>query len=406
MAEIALDETKAEPPRYRLKPDWPRRLARELLVLFLGLAFLVALGLFILDTAPGHRWIVDRIAQIETSSGLRFRIGRIDGTIFGESKLKNVAILDHHGTFFTSPEITLDWSPGAWLFNELAIDRLHADRATLIRRPDLKPSARKGPTLPSFDIQIGQLSIERFEVGKAVTGTPRVGQIQASADVRSGRAMVKLGAVIAGSDRLFLKLDAEPDGDRFDLEVRAQSAAGGVLPALAGSKRPLSLVVTGDGTWTRWRGGAALDLSGRPTARLGLAADSGRFSLRGRLAPSQFLAGRGQRLTTPVVRVAGSATLENRVLDGQMVVGSAALRVVTSGALDLAGNEFRAVRVGIDLLRPPALFPNMTGRNVRALITLNGPFATATYAYRLTSPGVTFDDTGFIDVRAEGRGKL
>jgi translocation and assembly module TamB len=406
MSEVALDEARPEPPRYRLKPDWPRRLLRELLALLLGLAFLLALGLFILDTAPGHRWIVDRIAQIETSSGLRFRIGRIDGTIFGESKLRNVAILDQHGAFFTSPEITLDWTPGAWLYNALHIERLHADRASLVRRPDLKPSGRKGPTLPGFDIHIGELSIDRFEIGARVAGTPRVGAIRASADVESGRAMVKLGAIVAGSDRLLLKLDAEPDGDRFDIELRAQSAAGGVLPALFGSKRSLEGVVTGDGTWRRWRGGAALNLSGRPTARLGLAADEGRFGLFGVMRPSQFLKGRELLLTEPAVRVRGSATFEDRVLDGELVLGTAALRIATRGALDLAENEFRSVRIGIDLLRPPALFPNMTGRNVRALITLNGPFDTATYAYRLMSPGVKFDNTGFIDVRAEGKGKL
>ena len=406
MTEVVLDERKPEQPRYRLRPNWPQRLLRELLALLLGLAFLLALGLFILDTAPGHRWIVDRIAQIETSSGLRFKIGRIEGSIFGESRLKNVAILDQEGTFFTSPEIELDWTPGAWLYNKLHIEKLHADRATLVRLPRLKRTGREGPTLPGFDIHIGELSIDRFEIGRAVTGTPRVGQVRGSADVRSGRAMVKLGAAIAGSDRLFVALDAEPDGDRFDLEVRAHSAAGGVLPALVGSKRSLDLVVTGDGTWSRWRGGAALNLSGRPTARLGLAADEGRFRLRGSLAPSQFLTGRLMRLSAPVIRVSGVATLKDRILDGQLIAGSQALRVATSGALDLAGNRFRGVRIGIDLLRPPALFPNMTGRNVRALITLNGPFDTATYAYRLTSPGVKFDDTGFIDVRAEGRGQL
>jgi translocation and assembly module TamB len=74
---------------------------------------------------------------------------------------------------------------------------------------------------------------------------------------------VKLNALINGSDRLVLELDAEPDGDRFALEVEARSAPGGVLPAMLGSKRSLDLVVTGEGTWSRWRGTAALDLSGR-----------------------------------------------------------------------------------------------------------------------------------------------
>jgi translocation and assembly module TamB len=406
MAEAATVETGGGRPPYRLKPDWPRRLLRELLALLLGLAFLLAVGLAILDTAPGHRWIADRIAGIETSSGLRFRIGRIEGSVFGESKLKNVAILDQHGTVFTSPEIDLDWTPGAWLYNKLDIRRVHADRATLVRLPELKPSTKKGPILPGFDIHIGKLSIDRLEVGKAVTGTPRVGRLEGSADVRSGRAVVKLATAIDGSDRLLLNLDAEPDGNRFDLELRARSIAGGVIPALLGSKRSLDATITGDGSWTRWNGRAALNLSGRPTARLALTATDGRFNLSGAMNPSQFLRGRLMRLTAPVVRVNGSASLKDRVLDGQLTLGSGALRAVASGALDLAGNRFRNVRVGLDLLKPEALFTNMGGRNVRMLITLDGPFGTATYAYRLTSPGVKFDQTGFTDVLADGRGQL
>ena len=406
MAEAAVVEGGGERPPYRLKPNWPRRLLRELLALLLGLAFLLAIGLAILDTAPGHRWVVDRIAGIETSSGLRFRIGRIDGSLFGETKLKNVAILDQHGTFLTSPEIDLDWTPGAWLYNKLYIERLHADRATLLRLPKLKPSTKKKPILPGFDIHIGKLSIDRLEIGKAVAGTPRIGRLEGSADVRSGRALVKLNAAIDGSDRLLLNLDAEPDGNRFDLELRAHSIAGGVIPALLGSKRSLDAVITGDGSWSRWNGRGGLNLSGRPTARLRLTATDGRFSLSGAMNPSQFLRGRQMRMTAPVVRVTGSASLRDRILDGQITLGSGALRAVASGALDLANNRFRTVRIGLDLLKPNALFTNMTGRNVRMLITLDGPFGTASYAYRLTSPGVKFDQTGFVDVLADGRGQL
>ena len=63
------------------------------------------------------------------------------------------------------------------------------------------------------------------------------------------------------------------------------------------------------------------------------------------------------------------------------------------------------MRLGIDLLKPPALFPNMTGKNVRMVWTLDGPFATADYSYRLTSDFVQFDDTGFTGLHAEGRGR-
>jgi translocation and assembly module TamB len=407
LAETVAVSQGSEPPRRRLRGDWPRRLLNELFALFVALLLLIAGALVLLDTAPGHRFIVDRIAGFETASGLKIRIGRIDGSVFGKSQLRNVAVSDSEGVFLTSPNIQLDWSPGAWLYNALHIDSLTADRVALVRLPKLKPSARKGPILPGFDIHIGALAVRRLDIGPAVSGQPRSGRLWGKADVRSGRALVELRAALNnGGDRIALHLDAEPDRNRFDVDARVVSPANGLVPALAGTKRAVDLTISGEGSWTRWRGTAALDLSGRPTARLALGVDGGRYRLQGQWRPAPFLKGKLKRLTSPTVTVRGGATLEERVLDGQLTLASPALRAVAKGALDLAGNRYRDLRLGIDLLKPPALFPNMTGRNVRMVWTLDGPFATANYSYRLTSPGVKFDNTGFVDVRAEGRGRL
>lgn len=405
MAEIAVEERAPAPAALKIRPHWSRRLAGELATLAVALMILLSLGLVLLDTAPGHRWLVDRLQEVETKSGLRFRIGRIEGSIFGESRLRNVQVLDTRGVFLTSPEITLDWSPAAWLTNSLSIDRLEADRLRLERLPKLRKTGRRGPILPDFDIRIGRLEIRRFELAPAVTGRPQVGRLSGSADIRSGRAMIKLDGALQGGDRLLVDLDAEPDGDRFDIDVRASSPAGGFLPALFGSKRPLRLVVEGDGTWTKWRGRAAMNLSGRPTARLALAADNGRYRLQGKLAPAPFLKGKLQRLTSPVIDVRGTGTLANSQLDGELRLASPALRAVARGRVDLAEGAYRDLRLGADLLRPPVLFKNMTGQKVRLVWTLDGPFGRADYSYRLTSPGVKFDNTGFVDVRAEGRGR-
>jgi translocation and assembly module TamB len=124
------------------------------------------------------------------------------------------------------------------------------------------------------------------------------------------------------------------------------------------------------------------------------------------LAPAPFLKGKLQRLTAPQIRVEGGATFRDRILDGQLAMASPSLRAVAKGAFDFAEGRYNKVSLGADLLRPPALFPNMTGQNVRLLWTLDGPRDSADYAYRLTSPRVAFDRTGIVDVRAEGRGKL
>ena len=386
--------------------NWGKRLLTEFAVLFLLLLSLAVGGLILLDTGPGHRFIVDRLGQFETATGLRIRVARIEGSIYGEARLKGVALIDPQGVFLTSPEITLDWAPGAWLYNSLHIDQLESPLVRLERLPRLRSTGRRGPILPEFDIHIGQLKIDRLEVAKGVTGAARTGSLGGEADIRAGRAMVGLQLAMLDGDRMAAKLDAEPDRDRFDLDVRAIAPADGLIPTLVGVRQPFDLNIEGDGTWRRWRGTARLLVARRETANLVLGVDSGRYRLTGLLAPSPFLKGKAQRLTAPMIRVNGDATFRDRVLDGRLTLAAPSLRAVASGAFDMGEGRYDDVSLGVDLLRPQALFPNMTGRNVRMVWTLNGPRDSATYAYRLTSPRVAFDNTGFVDVRAEGRGKL
>ena len=388
------------------RKHWGKRLATELAVLLLVLLSLAVGGLILLDTAPGHRFIVDRLASVETATGLKIRVGRIDGSIYGKARLRSVAVSDSQGVFLTSPVIIIDWAPGAWLYNDLHIDSLESPMVRLQRLPKLRKTGRKGPILPDFDIHIGRLKIDRLEVARGVAGAARTGSVLGEADIRAGRAMVGLKLAMLDGDKVAARLDVEPDRDRFDLDVRAIAPRDGLLPAIVGIRRPIDLTISGDGSWSRWRGSARLLVENRESANLALAVDSGRYRLNGTLAPAPFLKGRLQRLTAPQVRVSGDATFADRVLNGQLALMSPALRAVAKGGLDLAEGRYDKLSLGVDLLRPPALFDNMTGRNVRLLWTLDGPQESADFAYRLTSPQVAFDKTGFIDVRAEGRGKI
>src|SRR5436305_329444 len=349
MVEAAFDTPTTAPSRARLRRDWGRRLLNELFALFVVLLFLLAGLLVLLDSAPGHRFIVDQLRGMETASGLRIRIGRIDGSIFGKSQLRNVNVADSHGVFLTSPNIKLDWSPGAWLDNKLHVDSLTAERVSLVRLPRLKPTTSKGPILPGFDIHIGELRIDRLDVGPQVGGKARSGSVRGKADVNHGRALVELAAVMNnGGDRIAFHLDAEPDRNKFDVFTRVIAPADGFIPALIGSHRAVNLTIAGHGSWARWRGAAALDLSGRSTARVALGVDSGRYRLQGQWAAAQFETGKFQRLTIPVVNIRGDATFKDRLLDGQLSAATPEIRAVAKGVLDLAGNRFRGMRLGVD----------------------------------------------------------
>ena len=383
-----------------------RRLLKWLGVAIVALVALAIAALLMVDTAIGHRFVADRIAAIRTDNGLSFRIGRIDGSIYSRAVLRDVRVYDTKGMVFRAPVATLDWSPFAWFANRLDIHSLVIPAALVAKPLETRPTGRRGPILPGFDIVIGRLAIDRLVLAPRVTGVARTGRLEASADIRSGRAHVDLAALVAGSDRLRLRLDAEPGRDRFDIDARARGTADGVLARLSGIRRPLALAVTGDGNWSRWDGTARATAGGVPVADLTLGNRAGRYLLAGTLVPAPLTHGKVQRLTAPRVRVTGDATLADRRLTGRLSLRSAAIAVQANGALDLATSAFRNVRITGQLLQPGAMFPDMTGRDIALRAVLDGPFSRARFDYRLSATRFAFDDTGFEQARAGGSGRL
>ncbi len=406
MAEAVLDAAEA-PPARRGWGLWLSRIAKFVTGAVIGLALAFAALIAFLDTSAGHRFIVDRIAAMTPKSGLRVRIGRIDGSIWGRTQLKDVRLYDPEGLFAESSEIGMDWRPVDFLWNSLVIHRLDSDLVILHRLPELNPPEEPRPLLPEFDLHIGRLDVRQLRIGARVTGRERIGSLSGEAEIRRGRALVGLDVRVRdGGDRLRLRLDAEPDRDRFDLEARIRAPANSVVGAMLGTRRPVVLDLDGEGGWSRWRGSARLDISGRRTADLRLGMAGGRFDLRGWAAPAPFLRGKLQRLTSPRVAVRGTGTFAGQRIDGRLSLRSASLRVEARGVVDLRRNAYRDVAIAAELIRPPAMFRNMTGRQVRMTALLDGPFGTANFVYRLTAPRIAFDQTGFEEVRAEGRGRL
>ncbi|KKC27454.1 translocation/assembly module TamB domain-containing protein, partial [Sphingomonas sp. SRS2] len=387
---------------------WRRRhpILRAIGIGLLSVLLLVSAAVWMLDSGPGHRLIIDRISAIKPSSGLRIRIGRIDGSIWNRAKLRDLRLYDSQGLFLEAPEIDLDWRPAAWIANKLWIRTVETDLLILHRLPKLKPSPKKGPLLPGFDIHIGKLAIRHLRLDRPVAGRRMVARVDAAADIHDGRVLLKLAAASNGGDRVNLQLDSEPDRDRFDIDAKLAGPADGVIAGVTGWKQPVDGVISGTGTWSGWKGRTTLDVGDVRLVELTLSADHGKYALDGQLAPSSFLKGKLQRLSAPVIRISGAATLADRKLDGNLALETPAIEFAASGTLDLAASAFNGVVIDAKLLRPSALFPNMTGRNIRVRATFDGPFGTAAYGYGLTADHVAFDNTGFDIVRADGKGRL
>ena len=408
MADAPDEPVAAEeqPVVKRRRGRWLSRLAKTVVALLLAMLIAAAALLVFLDTDPGHRFLADRIASLAPSSGLKIRIGRIDGSIWGETELHDVRVYDPKGLFAESPRIDVRWQPLAWVANRLVIDDLNSDLVILHRLPKLIPSEEPRPILPGFDVRVGRLRIAQLRLEKGVSGQRRIARVSGEADIRAGRALVDLDAVVrGGGDKLALRIDAEPDRNRFDVDIALDAPANSVAGAIVGTKRPIMLRVEGDGSWAAWRGKVRLELSGRRSADLTLSADNGVYTLSGAVASQYLLKGKLARLTAPMVAVRARSTFEERRLDGTLSLRSSALKLEAKGLIDLARSSFGKVRIGADLLQPAALFPNMTGNRVRLTALLDGPFRRAAFAYRASAPRIAFDQTGFEEVVAEGRGR-
>ncbi|USI73836.1 translocation/assembly module TamB domain-containing protein [Sphingomonas morindae] len=393
----------APPPRARRR--WPGRLARALAGLVALLAALVAVIGIGVDSDAGHRFIVDRIGELRPSTGLRIHIGRIEGSIWRHARLRDLRLSDPQGLFLEAPLVTLDWRPTRWFAHRLYVDRLGSDLVILRRLPRLRPSAHPQPLIPGYPIHLGAVDL-RLRLEPPVAGARRLVRLRARADTARGRALIHLVAASTAGDRLAFRLDTAPAQDRFDLDGRLTAPATGVVPGLFGARRPVAMAISGTGRWRGWRGRARLRVAGRSVADLALAEARGDYALSGLVTPASLVAGKLQRLTSPAVRVSGRAHYADRQLTGRLALKAPALEAQAQGRIDLAASRFDPLTVNLALRRPAALFPNMTGRDVRLRARLAGPFRTAAFRYALTAPTLAFDTTGFEAVRAAGEGRL
>ena len=371
----------------------------------LALLLLVGIVAVGIDTDAGHRFIAKRVAALHPKSGLRITIGRIDGSVWNRATIRDLRLADAQGLFFQTPKVALDWTPLDWLANRLKIHSATAATATLYRLPKLQPSTKNGPLLPGFDIDIDHLAIDRLVIRKGVSGRAQTGSISARADIRSGRARIDAQVRTTARDALMLKLDAEPDANRFDIAAKLDAPKGGLIGATVGADRPLRLSIDGAGTWALWKGRLDGDSAGTPLAGLVLQARDGQYDVSGTLAPSLLTRGRLAALTAPAIRVVASSTFANRRLEGFATAQSNALDFRIQGLVDLAENRLHGVEAHLRLKQPGALLGGMAGRNIQLRTTLNGPIATAAFDYLLTADRVSFGPTGFERVRASGQGR-
>ncbi|UOR14236.1 translocation/assembly module TamB domain-containing protein [Qipengyuania aquimaris] len=352
-----------------------RRIGKWALGILGGLLLLIVAAAALLNTPIGERYLADRIARETFPNGLNIRIGRIEGNIYGEAVLHDVALSDPEGVFLTIPRAEVDWNPRAWLSNRLEIDSFAARRATLSRIPEFLPSEEEGPILPGFDISIDRLEIDALTLAPGIAGDEaQQADLLAEVQIEDRSLLVDADASLGDEDRLALKLDAEPDGDHFDLSADLRAAADGALAGMLGLDRPYEAILEGDGTWTDWKGGLLVRAEDDRIAALRITNRAGQFGLLGKLDPSDFLSGTLARAAGNDVALSSRMAIDNRAFDGKITVIGRGLRLDGEGLVDLAQNRVDNLDLTGRLRDPEVFGADIRLENTSFQATIDGAF--------------------------------
>lgn len=364
----------APPPGQGRLRRWGKRLGWALAVLLAP----VLLGALFFASPIGKRFIADRIAATAPASGLRFSVGRIEGDIYRQAVLRSVVVSDPKGPFLTIPVVELDWRPLNWLWSGLDIREVTARRGRLTRLPELLPGDPDAPLLPDFDIRVDKLVVDDLVIAKGLaTSRDERADLAAKVDIREGRALIDARATLGAEDRFALLLDAEPDGDRFELAGDYRAPADGVLAGLAGLKAGYTARIVGDGTWARWRGAATAQRIGTPDARVAafrIANDAGRYGVLGQLRAGlsgDTIAGRALGETTSV---AASFTLADSVIEGRAAAVSSGIDLRAGGVANLADKLVDGARVRLTMRNPDLFGESLRIEGGTLVASLNGAF--------------------------------
>jgi len=361
-------------------PRWWLRL----LALPVGLLVLAAAIVLLLDTSFGHRFISDRIAALAPNSGLRIEIGRIEGSVYGASRLRDVRIYDPQGEFARVPVAELDWRPLSWLHTGIDIRSLVLRRGTLLRLPKFRPGAPDAPILPDYDIRIDRLEIAGLTIAQGIAGPARKVDLVGNAMITDGRAKVRANSRLGGGDRLNLLLDASPDADRFDLKLDYSAPRGGLLAGLSGADRAFDVAIDGRGGWKNWQGSLQAKGDGQPLAAFQLGNRSGRFVLAGIAWPQGLLKGLSARAAGSSVAVVADGTFTRRRWDGDLTLVGQGLSAVMKGGIDLGQNSFANLALTARAANGDALFPGTRLESGLLTARLDGTWRDLTIDHRLT----------------------
>jgi translocation and assembly module TamB len=428
------DHTPEPDPQTETPPArrWPHlRLKHALWGLGTLVLCVIALGLglvFGLNTAPGRKFIVDVVSRQTFDDGLRVKIGRIDGSLYGRMRLYGLSLSDPKGVFLNIPSATLDWRPFDYLGGRVHVRELSSPDISLTRLPQLKskpPEPPKGPLLPDLTIDIDQLRLAHVVIGPDIMGPQLKGKpgemgLVAAAHLKDGEVTLEGDLKSLQGDEAMWGIKSRPDANQLDLSARVTAPKAGVIVALLGLPDGLEARLRGEGNWKSWRGSLMADSvpvktspKTRPQvqipqvlARLSLTARDGQFHIAGPVTPGNFAPESARSLLKPRVDTDVSLRLKDRAAEIKADLVTDAARLEAEGGFDAGKNTFKAFAVTLTLLKPSAVMPQLKGRDIKLDMFLEGPISDLKAEYELKAAAAGWETLSIASLKATGSAAL
>jgi len=369
--EILFDEA---PPEPRGRP-LAVRILRWLGVALLAVVVLFAIAIAWLHTKSGRDFVVQQIADVAPASGLKIEVGSIEGSVLWSATLHDVKFRDADNKLFLQvPEVDLNWRPLKFFITGLDVRSLALHKGTLYAVPRLIPGDPEAPILPDFDIRVDRFVVDDLKIAEGLLGDERVIDFRAKADVRDGRVLLDAHGDFGGGDVLKALVDAEPDGNRFDLDIDYRAPRGGLLATMFNAEQAMRVTLKGDGTWSDWEGNFVAREGATNIGAFKVYNRKGRYEVIGQARPGHFVTGLPAAALGEVVSVAGLGRLEHSVLSGAYAIHGQGAQAKGQGAIDLANNTFNKVALEVRLVDAELFGPGLTFRDTVMRTTLDGPF--------------------------------
>ena len=196
----------------------------------LALILLVIGTLLIIGNTDSGRDLIVRMTSRLTNG--KVQIAGIHGSFPASLDLDRLQLADDDGIWLYAEAISLRWTPSDLLFRHIKVDTLHVDLLHMERTPlpdkEKKPSTT--PSIPHADL--ASLTVDRLELGKALTGEPASLKVKGSAHLRSLQDMTaEVTAQRTGGNGDYAA-QIQFDPSRMDATLKVQEPANGPLENL------------------------------------------------------------------------------------------------------------------------------------------------------------------------------